>query len=425
MKRKIPNGILPDHAWFKSNALSGLSCSIRKHPEKFSHIPVDIGKGDQITLSQQEIEELNLVSCGEVRKIPELVSIDRIESNGLIESIGIGRVSNGTSKFFKREDVEKLKTEFENSNNKIRELISEKELTRRYSIQNLQRHRLSGKIKPDFTIDDFNGKRTKYFYSQNTFDKYLEEELGITLENEKIEKENLIPIKEVRKMKGFSNIDKLIKEGKIQHSGIGFTDHNKKPSVFLSMANLDKYREKMPNHSSFRKEWATYKEFKKFINDIGVSSAKEWFEWCRYNNRPNNIPSNPVSIYKNKGWDGWSSLFGNKKIKYQDAKKIVSQLEFKSPGEFQKWARSNKNIFLIPIHPDIAYKKEGFQWTDFLNCSFQPPKEFSNEEIDFIIDNYSKLSTQEISESLSRSKSSIQSRILHLRKSGKIGYKKL
>jgi len=46
----------------------------------------------------------------------------------------------------------------------------------------------------------------------------------------------------------------------------------------------------------------TCKDAKKFIHPLGLKSRKEWNEYCKSGDKPDDIPSAPWKTYKNKGW---------------------------------------------------------------------------------------------------------------------------
>ncbi len=45
-----------------------------------------------------------------------------------------------------------------------------------------------------------------------------------------------------------------------------------------------------------------FKSAKKFVSTLNLKDITEWNEYCKSGNKPDDIPSDPESIYKNKGW---------------------------------------------------------------------------------------------------------------------------
>ena len=57
-------------------------------------------------------------------------------------------------------------------------------------------------------------------------------------------------------------------------------------------------------------ELLPYKEVKEFVRKLNLKNVREWYRYCRSGKKPNNIPSNPDQVYKNKGWLGWADFLG-------------------------------------------------------------------------------------------------------------------
>lgn len=61
--------------------------------------------------------------------------------------------------------------------------------------------------------------------------------------------------------------------------------------------------------ASFNKEFLSYKEASNFIKQNNIKKQKDW-KVFKSQNKIDNIPSNPDSVYKNKGWVNWKSFAG-------------------------------------------------------------------------------------------------------------------
>ena len=55
--------------------------------------------------------------------------------------------------------------------------------------------------------------------------------------------------------------------------------------------------------ASFNKNFLSYQEAQKIVSKLGLKTTRQWREWRR--GKPDNIPSAPDKIYKNKGWVNW------------------------------------------------------------------------------------------------------------------------
>jgi hypothetical protein len=64
------------------------------------------------------------------------------------------------------------------------------------------------------------------------------------------------------------------------------------------------------------KVFVPFSEAKEFVQKLNIKSVKEWNEYLKSGNKPNNIPSCPHVIYKNSGWISHVDFLGyNRKIK--------------------------------------------------------------------------------------------------------------
>ena len=60
--------------------------------------------------------------------------------------------------------------------------------------------------------------------------------------------------------------------------------------------------------------YKSFSEAKNFARKLKLSSQKKWFEFCKSENKPSDIPRNADRTYKNQGWKGWSDFLGTKKM---------------------------------------------------------------------------------------------------------------
>jgi len=74
-----------------------------------------------------------------------------------------------------------------------------------------------------------------------------------------------------------------------------------------------------------KQNFVSYQEAENFAKTLNLSKMSEWFEWCKRANRPSNIPTNPQNIYKDKGWESWGVFLGTGVV--ADVKKIFLSYE--------------------------------------------------------------------------------------------------
>ena len=57
--------------------------------------------------------------------------------------------------------------------------------------------------------------------------------------------------------------------------------------------------------------WA-FEKAREFARTLGLTSGKEWKEYCKSGKKPEDIPNTPNNVYKGKGWNGWRDFLGTK-----------------------------------------------------------------------------------------------------------------
>jgi len=119
--------------------------------------------------------------------------------------------------------------------------------------------------------------------------------------------------------------------------------------------------------------WRSFNEAKKFVQNLGLKSTKEWDVWKKSSNRPKDIPTNPNASYKSN-WISYSDWLGtgiiahqNKKFRsYQEAKIFVHSLKLKGFEEWRSYSKSGKKPIDIPGNPSAVYKDKFVDYYDWL-----------------------------------------------------------
>ena len=47
-----------------------------------------------------------------------------------------------------------------------------------------------------------------------------------------------------------------------------------------------------------RKQFRDFEDAREFVRKLGLKNKKEWQEYCKSGNKPDDIPSNPWDVYK-------------------------------------------------------------------------------------------------------------------------------
>jgi len=117
-----------------------------------------------------------------------------------------------------------------------------------------------------------------------------------------------------------------------------------------------------------KKQYRSFVEARKFVHKLGLKNEKEWRQYLRSGKKPDDIPSHPARVYKNKGWISLGDWFGtgriaerNKKfMSFEDARKFAHTLELHGDSDWRKYCRSGKKPDDIPSAPWDIYKNKGW-----------------------------------------------------------------
>jgi len=128
-----------------------------------------------------------------------------------------------------------------------------------------------------------------------------------------------------------------------------------------------------------------YLEAKQFAINQKIKSSTEWHKFVRSQEKhvrtiPEDIPADPASVYRNKGWVNWGDFLGTGRIanaerefmSYEDAKEILKPFNLKTSRffSFLKNLTPKQKIELktLPRSPQGHYTKTGewVSWGDFL-----------------------------------------------------------
>ncbi len=125
-----------------------------------------------------------------------------------------------------------------------------------------------------------------------------------------------------------------------------------------------------------KKDFLPFEEARIFVRRLKMKSHSEWIKYCKSGKRPNNIPSNPGNIYKDKGWNGMRDYLGNTLLPFEEARIIARKLKITSQEEWVEYCKSDKRPSNIPSNPNLTYKDKGWNgYKDFLGYAFLPFEE--------------------------------------------------
>jgi hypothetical protein len=124
-----------------------------------------------------------------------------------------------------------------------------------------------------------------------------------------------------------------------------------------------------------------FEESRDCIRKLNFSSQKEYREYCKSGNKPNNIPSAPDQVYKNE-WKGWGDWLGTGTIAsfnkiylpFEESRDCIRKLNFSSQKEYREYCKSGNKPNNIPSNPDKVYKNEWKGWGDWLGTGAIAPQ---------------------------------------------------
>jgi len=114
------------------------------------------------------------------------------------------------------------------------------------------------------------------------------------------------------------------------------------------------------------KRWRPFKEAREFAHSLKLKGMNDWYKYCKSGKKPDDIPANPDTSYKNKGWISNGDWFGtgivasyNKIYRpFPEAKKFIRSLGLKNQKEWKEYCMSGKKPDDIPSNPWVTYSKK-------------------------------------------------------------------
>jgi hypothetical protein len=118
--------------------------------------------------------------------------------------------------------------------------------------------------------------------------------------------------------------------------------------------------------SSVKGKYLHFKEAKEFVQKLGLKNQKEWNEYCKSGNKPDDIPASPYQIFDNKGWSGYGDWLGTGRRRthtsseyrsFKEAREFVRSLGFKHWDDWFEYCTSGNKPDDIPAKPWQVYKE--------------------------------------------------------------------
>ena len=120
-----------------------------------------------------------------------------------------------------------------------------------------------------------------------------------------------------------------------------------------------------------QKEYLSYENAKKIVFQRKIKTTTEWKIFCKGDSFPGNLPKNPPTVYKNKGWISWSDFLKSDRpspkdgyLPFEPAKEYVHTLKIESQSQWRLFCKSGKKPKEIPNAPHLL-KQYSDQWTSW------------------------------------------------------------
>ncbi|MDC1198439.1 DEAD/DEAH box helicase family protein [Flavobacteriaceae bacterium] len=131
------------------------------------------------------------------------------------------------------------------------------------------------------------------------------------------------------------------------------------------------------NVASFNIEYLSYEDAKAKVMTLGLKNWKDWRQFTKAKNFPEEIPKNPFNSYNGKGWVDMPTFLGSKSSHkktlksrtFTEAREFARSLNLTSGKEWNVFCESGEKPSDIPKHPNSVYKNEGwismFDWLGY------------------------------------------------------------
>jgi superfamily II DNA or RNA helicase len=123
-----------------------------------------------------------------------------------------------------------------------------------------------------------------------------------------------------------------------------------------------------------------------YVRKLGIKNQQEWLSYTKDQlpgrlARPADIPANPETVYKGKGWINLGDWLGTGTIAphqrkfrtFDQAKMFVQALGLHSNKQWREFCRTGKRPADMPSNPEKTYTEDWRGWPDFLGTAKRKP----------------------------------------------------
>ena len=224
-------------------------------------------------------------------------------------------------------------------------------------------------FKDKADVNSQSKRKDKEQFNFEVFSDYIDEaELTNQLQIkiwEKLSRFNFLPFEEARAFVQELGIKSTTEWREYCESGNKQVDLHSNPHRAFKNEGWINYGDWLGtgNLSTNSVQYRSFADAKLFTHSLGLKGQKEWREYCKSGNKPNNIPANPQRTYKEYGWKttmDWLGIKPKEWMPFEDARLFAQNLNLKTSRDWQKYCLSGKKPENIPKVPNATYKDKGW-----------------------------------------------------------------
>lgn len=133
--------------------------------------------------------------------------------------------------------------------------------------------------------------------------------------------------------------------------------------------------------ASSQRKFKPFAQARSFAQSLRLGSYGGWRVFCKSGHLPPDIPANPYSTYKEKGWEGWGDWLGTGIVanrlrlyrSFPEARTFARGLGLKNGAGWLAFVKSGLLPSDIPTNPNRTYRDKGWAGlADWLGTGKQP-----------------------------------------------------
>ena len=118
--------------------------------------------------------------------------------------------------------------------------------------------------------------------------------------------------------------------------------------------------------NQIHKNFYSYEQAKEYLSSFSFKNEQEFYSWTKTSERPNFIPASPRNTYANKlismgDFLGNGNVHSKDFVSFEECRKYAQNLCFLNDKEWKEWAKTSQRPDNIPHNPPQVYK----EWTNY------------------------------------------------------------